>query len=218
MNTLYVSSFLHNNSIQIDRNMRVAVVGSSDALLKNNHGSLIDSHNIIIRCNRAVIIEEKTGSRTDIRLVNPHMIEDTYNDDHASQHKEIFENYDRNFIFNIKNEHIIVKHGDSTIIENNPELIEKVKKNNNRIDMTSPELIENIHRKISSIPTCGFIAIILAISHYGEVNVFGWNMKNANIMNHYFEKIRSYDTTHHFENEQKEITNWEKEGLLKIYE
>ncbi|NDB56776.1 hypothetical protein EB169_13235, partial [archaeon] len=53
---------------------RCAVVSNSGSLLDKSYGELIDSHDVIIRCNRTVIegYEKFVGSRTDIRLLNNH--------------------------------------------------------------------------------------------------------------------------------------------------
>jgi hypothetical protein len=51
-----------------------AVVSNSGSLLENEYGSLIDSHDVILRVNRCIIkgFETYVGSKTDIRLLNIH--------------------------------------------------------------------------------------------------------------------------------------------------
>ena len=64
------------DSLILDKS--IALVGSSDILLENEQGKLIDSHAQIVRFNNAVIdgYERYVGSRTDIRVSNPHVFED----------------------------------------------------------------------------------------------------------------------------------------------
>ena len=62
-----------NPDITISNN--VALVGSSAILLEKEYGSLIDSYDTVIRFNRAPTIgfETHVGSKTTIRMANPHV-------------------------------------------------------------------------------------------------------------------------------------------------
>lgn len=50
----------------------VALVGNAATILEHDHGALIDSHDLVIRFNRAHVagLEAKIGSRTDILVAN----------------------------------------------------------------------------------------------------------------------------------------------------
>jgi hypothetical protein len=50
----------------------VALVGNAATILEQNNGALIDSHDLVIRFNRAHVagLEDKIGSRTDILVAN----------------------------------------------------------------------------------------------------------------------------------------------------
>ena len=56
---------------EIDSNKSIAVVGNSGKLLDQDYGELIDSHDLIFRCNLALTegYEHKVGSKTDLRFI-----------------------------------------------------------------------------------------------------------------------------------------------------
>ena len=51
-----------------------AVIGNAPNILEHEHGQEIDSHDIVVRCNRSIVdgYEKFVGSRTDLRLLNCH--------------------------------------------------------------------------------------------------------------------------------------------------
>lgn len=57
--------------------MSVAVVGNSPNLLKKEYGSEIDSHDIVIRCNKFELdgYEIHTGIKTNYIVANCHVVE-----------------------------------------------------------------------------------------------------------------------------------------------
>ena len=57
---------------------KIALVGNSSSLLDEEYGSFIDSHVQVVRFNNAITegFEKHVGSRTDLRISNPHVFED----------------------------------------------------------------------------------------------------------------------------------------------
>ena len=55
--------------------MKIAIVGNSPKVLEQNHGDFIDSHDLIVRCNKGSYkgYENHVGSRTDCRVINIHI-------------------------------------------------------------------------------------------------------------------------------------------------
>ena len=64
------------NKLVLDKN--IALVGNSDSILDEEYGELIDSHKQVVRFNNAITegFEKYVGSKTDIRVANPHILED----------------------------------------------------------------------------------------------------------------------------------------------
>ena len=52
-----------------------AVIGNAPNILEHEHGQEIDSHDIVVRCNRSIVegYEVFVGSKTNFRLLNCHM-------------------------------------------------------------------------------------------------------------------------------------------------
>ena len=55
--------------------MKIAIVGNSPKVLEQDHGDFIDSHDLIVRCNKGSYkgYEKYIGSRTDCRVINIHI-------------------------------------------------------------------------------------------------------------------------------------------------
>ena len=88
---------------EIDSNKSIAVVGNSGKLLDQDYGELIDSHDLIFRCNLALTegYEHKVGSKTDLRFIAGK----SFWRDLTGQ----FSGYEDNFLTNLKNQSFIIK-------------------------------------------------------------------------------------------------------------
>ena len=200
---------LQFDQIKSDPYFSVAVVGSSKILLDEPQGEFIDSHDVVIRCNRAPIDEKYTGKRTDIRIINCHLLNDVRDDETAKGHASIFSSFDRNFIKGVRDEHIVLKTRDVFLTEKNWGTIHEVEENNKFSVVDFSSLEEVAKHSGGSEPSCGLVAIHLALSYFGRVDVFGFNMGSTDWMNHYYEEVSSYGSTHQIEREQESI-----QGLL----
>ena len=92
----------------INNNLKIAVVGNSEIIKNNKFGDLIDSHDFIIRFNRAPTsnFEEYVGSRTDLRVCGEGVFKNT---EYKVQGLE-FLGEEANFIKKLKNSKILLLH------------------------------------------------------------------------------------------------------------
>ena len=101
-NILYTKDLSGNDNLVIPSS-DVAIVGSSGALRRNPRGSEIDSHDYVVRFNRAPTesYEELVGSRTDLRVTNNHVFNNNVLD------KKVWPNQPPDFIRNLRNSRIL---------------------------------------------------------------------------------------------------------------
>jgi hypothetical protein len=80
------------NKLALDRN--IALIGNSDSILDEEYGYIIDSHKQVVRFNNAITegFEKYVGSKTDIRVSNPHVFED-HPDHHVNKVRPGSEQY-----------------------------------------------------------------------------------------------------------------------------
>jgi len=73
---MQIRDALNNEVITLSES--IAIVGSSDTLLDNEYGDIIDSFEQVVRFNNALVCgyEKHVGSRTSIIVANPHVFED----------------------------------------------------------------------------------------------------------------------------------------------
>ena len=176
-------------------NSTIAVVGNSGKLLKQNYGELIDSHDIVIRCNLAIVngFEPYVGSKTDIRVIAGKSF--------CRDLTDHFSSYNSNFLTNLQNEHFFIK------AEPLYNAIQGVIKNYNttcNISYIRQDIINHIQNEtnISDIST-GFTALGLALMWSKHVSLFGFNFFEEEwSKQHYFEQIKPYNRGHNLFNEK----------------
>lgn len=177
---------------------RCAVVSNSGSLLDKSYGELIDSHDVIIRCNRTVIegYEKFVGSRTDIRLLNNHCTDQILNKSFSlnGAYKNIFSEWSNVTIDNvIFDEVIILTH--SNHVPSLKSIQNKLPNANEVYD--SLKFIPNIYIESTKRLTTGGNAIALASNLFEEVNCFCFdfmqNVSDSDLKSktkklHYFEE------------------------------
>lgn len=177
---------------------RCAVVSNSGSLLDKSYGELIDSHDVIIRCNRTVIegYEKFVGSRTDIRLLNNHCTDQILNKSFSlnGAYKNIFSEWSNVTIDNvILDEVIILTH--SNHVPSLKSIQNKLSNANEVYD--SLKFIPNIYIESTKRLTTGGNAIALASNLFEEVNCFCFdfmqNVSDSDLKSktkklHYFEE------------------------------
>lgn len=192
------------------KNKSVAVVGSSGHLLERNYGSLIDSHDVVMRFNYAVTegYEDYVGTKTTHRVVNTHVFNGTTSKDRFPK-----ANYD--LIPKLKNQHILLIRP-----LNNPKIY-KERSPNNQVTILSNKNWNEYQKLLGNKkdPSVGFIGVMVAISTSTDVSVFGFDQSNEPnlIKRHYWEIIRYHSQFHNFNIEKEVFDNLEKQGKIKIY-
>lgn len=201
-----------------------AVIGNSPKLLSENNGSTIDQHEIVIRCNFAMIknFETFVGSRTDYRLINVHVYNYLFKKDH--RHNKTF----------AKTFEAATKYKTNDIIYDNEILITKDHRNRQMVRKKEAEdkLLKDYQIKASvfSMPTealtiakfntevsCG--AYALAFAEYlfpnAEINAYGFSFyKNEQHCSHYYENTKGKKLGHNYQSEKKLIKNLKRVKFL----
>lgn len=187
MNMLEVLFAIKNiPAIEIDQRLHnlygdktCAVVGSAGNILDHEYGSLIDEHDIIIRCNQAPVYkyEQHVGSRTDIRMINSHYFTALKGDKPPSHAKFLpsmkaqLPLFNEDFLYSLKDEMIVVKYGV------NPKIfdaeIRKIEENNSVYFMNSG-FYSAASQIVGAHATNGFVAILFALKYFSSVSCFGF--------------------------------------------
>ena len=187
-----------------------AVVGSSGALLKRSDGNLIDSHDIVIRCNNAPTLgyEDHVGSKTDGRVVNCHMCWALESSDqsylkHLSDRMPAF---DPKFLYSLRNEFIIPK--DQIHPGNFQKQQDLLEKNGCKVMYMNPVFYGASSSLLGDLATNGFAAIMFAAKHFKHVSCFGFTFgrewgKDWNNF-HYYQEIKMMGEAESCHNGSKE--------------
>ena len=152
---------------EIDSNKSIAVVGNSGKLLDQDYGELIDSHDLIFRCNLALTegYEHKVGSKTDLRFIAGK----SFWRDLTGQ----FSGYEDNFLTNLENQSFIIK------AEPLYAAIQGIIKNYNtksNILFLRQEKIKTYEQSANLHDiTLGLTAICTALEWSNKVSVFGFS-------------------------------------------
>lgn len=188
----------------------IAVIGNSGKLLNQEYGQLIDSHDIVIRCNLAIVkgFENHVGNKTNFRVIAGKSFWRDLQDH--------FSSYDKNFLNNLENEHFLIK---ADPLYN---AIQGVIKNYNtkcNISYIKQETINHIQNKIN-IPdiSTGFTALSLALMWSTNVSLFGFNFfEEGWSEQHYFEKITPYNRGHKLDLEKNHIKYLKTKKIINVY-
>ena len=188
-----------------------AVVGNSSNLLEYELGEEIDSHDFIIRFNHARVkgFEKYVGSKTNLRLINAHMVA-AINGYDIGENMKTFSKFSPD----------IFKELDDINYLAQPDA------NLSKVRMMYPEItfnhISNETKKflddnIKLHPTSGFIGIALALAHFDEVSCFGFDFYGGD-NDHYFEDVIKYDRSIvHSLDKEKEFVCYLNDNKLLNY-
>jgi len=179
-----------------------AVVGSGPAIMEREYGAEIDSHDCIIRCNRAPSdgFEKNVGSRTDIRILNVHVYNALRDPNYQKAHmKKEFKGWDEHSCADAIGPHekILLKDSDPNGLK--PFLP------THTIERVPSWILEHESKIRGQSLTTGFCAILLASSIAEEVNCYGFNFFKGNDYNHYFETVNKSGYSHAIDDEMKYI-------------
>tara|TARA_R110000822_G_scaffold111685_2_gene242460 strand:+ start:10 stop:600 length:591 start_codon:yes stop_codon:yes gene_type:complete len=183
----------------MDLDMKCAVVGSGPSIVNNLYGGEIDSHDCIIRCNRALTdgYEKHVGSRTDRRVLNLHCILSlTGSITNLEHYVQELENWESITIKDVM--------GDDELLYLKDISLEEVKHLNSLFSNDMVRVPEDVleYSKIIPTLTCGFCAIMIASKEFKEVNCFGFDFFANLNYNHYYEKVTKSVYCHNHEEEE----------------
>ena len=194
----------------VQENQSIAVVGNSGKLKNEEYGELIDSYDIVIRCNLARVegYEKNVGTKTDFRFIAG-----------KSFWRDLSENfsaYDDNFLTDLKDQYFVIK------AEPLYAAIQGIIKNYNtksKIVYLRQDFIDESESTIGiGDISLGLTAILMAIQWSKNVSIFGftffqgdWNEQ------HYFESITPYKRKHNPLKEKEYVDYLEEHNLVKLY-
>jgi hypothetical protein len=197
-----------------------AIVGNSGALLEQEYGDLIDSHDSVIRFNNAKIegFEKHVGSKTTHRIMNCHSILNINNEEYYKQQKARFPDLNRNALFEFENENLIFKTNPNWKLWELANVLDPVKKKNNTC-FIDEHFYDFGLRLLGKEPTNGLLGLLLALKYCTDITCFGFTFhQDSWDKKHYYEKINPYnlDAGHDFKKEKKIFELFEKNNFIKI--
>ncbi|XP_023693606.1 ST3 beta-galactoside alpha-2,3-sialyltransferase 8 [Paramormyrops kingsleyae] len=197
---------------------RCAVVGNSGNLARTHFGKMIDSHNIVIRMNRATTLgfEVDVGSKTTHHFMYPESAVDLSPGVHLILLP--FKLRDLQWVASalstgkIKTTYMRVKN--------------LVKADKDKVIVVHPAFFKYVHETWAEgqgrYPSTGMLAIIFALHICDEVSVFGYGADSQGNWHHYWEKNRyagAFRKTgvHNADTETKIIEKLHAVGKIKLW-
>tara|TARA_R100000005_G_C4952289_1_gene172268 strand:+ start:142 stop:696 length:555 start_codon:yes stop_codon:yes gene_type:complete len=176
--------------------MKICVVGNSPNLLETNYGDVIDSHDVIIRCNRYILdgYEKHVGSRTDYRVVNCHFWKKKDTDSHGKH----FSEWDNSRKI-LETEMIVCK-----------DQLVTVREAKGIINFVSESVeFARKHNYGNNSMTAGGCAILFAGSYLKaeHINCYGFSKNYTGNCTHYFEEVTNKKISHDHQKELTELSN-----------
>jgi hypothetical protein len=210
--------------MKINKNIKnCAIIGNSPSLLDQINGEKIDNNDKIIRCNMGIVdgFENFVGSRTDIRLINCHVLKLLQNKKGVAELKK-FECLQKYSIVEIisSSEILILKDTkcDKFARKNN---IEKTIQQNYNLNNSIYTFNTNAFSKINinSTFSAGGHAIALAAFLYpkAQINVYGFSFYESNKTkgcSHYYENVNNKKLGHNYSKEKQVITRMKRVNIL----
>lgn len=194
---------------------KCAVVSNSPLLLEKNYGELIDSYDVVFRCNRTHITgyEKHVGTKTDVRIVNIHfskMIVDPVGCSKDSHYLETFSEWTNKQVENCIDDEVIILKDGNMISENS---VRDKLDNNEVYDMR--EFIPYVQFTNGKTLSAGGYAIFLASKLFESVDCFCFDFFKTN-SDHYFEKINKWDgfKSHDFSVEEQYLQSLENVNFI----
>ena len=213
-NNIQINPFLNKTTPQLftlPSNSKVCLVGNSGLMLTKKWGKEIDSNNVIIRFNHAPTegYKEYVGNKTTLRLVNGHCFGGLTNPQRNPTANP-------NFLPNLPPQDIICK------TWNTEEFMKGVFNNANKHNLffINPQFVNEVSKYTpGQEPTAGFIMLMLMLSCFNKINMYGFTFWEDDYDYHYFEKVplAANDLGHNFNSEKEIVTQLEQEKRIKIY-
>ncbi len=190
---------------------RVCLVGNSGLMLEKEWGEEIDKYDVVIRFNHAPThnFEKYVGSKTTLRLVNGHCFGGLTNPQRNPTANS-------NFLPSLPSQDIICK------TWNTEEFMKGIFNNINKHNLffINPQFVIEVSKYTpGQEPTAGFIMLMLMLSCFNKINMYGFTFWEDDYDYHYFEKVplAANDLGHNFNSEKEIVTQLEQEEKIKIF-
>tara|TARA_R100000005_G_C4999769_1_gene206541 strand:- start:182 stop:802 length:621 start_codon:yes stop_codon:yes gene_type:complete len=194
---------------------KCAVISNSPLLLEKNYGELIDSYDVVFRCNRTQIngYEKHIGRKTDIRVINIHlskMIIDPIECSKDSHYLQTFSKWDDKQVRNCIDDEVIILKDGNMISESSV----KDKLNNNEV-YDIRKFIPYVQFTNGKSFSAGGYAIFLASKLFESVDCFCFDFFKTNA-DHYFEKVNNWKgyECHDFSAEEQYLRSLENVNFI----
>lgn len=195
----------------LPKNSKVCLVGNSGLMKSKEWGSEIDSYDVVIRFNHAPTdgYEKYVGSKTTLRLVNGHCFGGTTKvERNPTAHP--------NFLPSLPPQDIICK------TWNVEEFMKGVFSNVNKHNLffINPQFVMEVSKYTpGQEPTAGFVMMMLLLSKFESIDMYGFTFWEEGHDYHYFEKVpfKAEQLGHNFNSERELIHQLEESGRLKIH-
>ncbi|XP_051932760.1 ST3 beta-galactoside alpha-2,3-sialyltransferase 8 [Hippocampus zosterae] len=195
-----------------------AVVGNSGNLQKSGHGKLIDSHDSVIRMNKAVThgFERDVGNRTTHHFMYPESAADVGHG--VSLILLPFKLRDMEWLSSA----LSTGHVKMTYMR----VRERVEADKDKVLVVSPAFFKYVHERWTErhgrYPSTGMLAIVFALHICDQVSVFGYGADKQGNWHHYWEENRyagAFRKTgvHSADFEMQVIRQLAEEGKIRLH-
>lgn len=189
----------------------VCLVGNGGVMMEKEWGNEIDNYDIVIRFNHAPTkgFEKNVGSKTNIRLVNGHCFG-------GETDPKRNPTADPMFLPNLEPQDIICK------TCSQKQFISGTLNNINKHNLyfINPEFIDatGFYTQPHE-PSAGFVMFMLLLSHFTNINLYGFTFWEDSYDYHYFEKVPldASQLGHNFSHEKSIVLELEKQNKIKIH-
>lgn len=191
----------------------VAIVGSSGTLKDNDYGGIIDTHDEVIRFNRAptATYEGIVGSKTTLRVVNNHVF---WN----KPCKKTYTDQPKDFVKNLRKSRILCIAGKKSTLHAKDCYTHK----SNEVYASEPSHIHKF-KKMFKIGKCrslsvGVATICICVASGIRPDVFGFDVDVTNASRtHYWESRPPPGPCHKINVEKQLIKQLAKSDKIKLY-
>ena len=203
-------------SPDINLNGSIAIIGSSNNLLNNNYGGIINAYDNVIRFNRSITsrkYSKHVGTKTTLRAVNNHVFD---NVDISSQG---YTNSPKNFVKNLRKQNILYigpHDGPWDRREKN------VHRSNNLYKfeyLNIEKLKKSIGIETETNLQIGTIIVALCVFSELTPHLFGFDLKNIERTHYFQQRPPTEDSINHSPKKEKEaLKKLAKNKRITIHE
>lgn len=190
-----------------------AVIGNAPSILEQEYGEEIDSHDIVIRCNRSIVdgYEKFVGSKTNIRLLNCHIFYEICNKK-VPEFNKVFSKIETTSLNEIiKPDELLVLKDDmvcSEMLKRNSQVEELLQNrwgmNNSVCSINLPYITDKSN--LTTRASAGAVAIALCRAWFPVANVdcYGFSFyQESKDCSHYYESVAPKTLGHDYDRERE---------------